>query len=88
MDTLKLLQEPNSKPLQNGKSGRYPINSDEELIELFPLPRYFQVHFQHLHENTHALQSELAQLKQAVAGVDKKLEQLTALLSHSSKPST
>ncbi|WP_020563208.1 hypothetical protein [Methylosarcina fibrata] len=88
MDTLKLLQESNSKPLQNGKPGHHTINSDQELIDLFPLPRYFQVHFQHVHENTDALQSELAQLKQVVAGVDAKLEQLTALLSRSSKSAT
>jgi len=56
------------------------IKSDDDLIDLFPLPRYFQVHFQHVHENTHDLQSELVELKDYVAKVDEKLERLMALL--------
>ena len=57
------------------------VQQDDDLIDLFPLPRYFQVHFQHVHENTHNLQGELAQLKDYVVKVDEKLERLMAQLS-------
>lgn len=77
METLKLVQK--SKNSKNPKARR--IKTEDDLIDLFPLPRYFQVHFQHVHENTHDLQGELAQLKDYVARVDEKLERLMALLS-------
>jgi len=63
-----------------------PINKDDDLIDSFPKPRYFQAHFQHIHENTHHLQNELAQLKSAIAQADKKIERLLALLSNSPYP--
>jgi hypothetical protein len=77
METLKLVQK--SKNSKNPKARR--IKTEDDLIDLFPLPRYFQVHFQHVHENTHDLHGELAQLKDYVARVDEKLERLMALLS-------
>jgi hypothetical protein len=52
----------------------------DDSIDFFPQPRYFQVHFQHIHENTHQLHKELAQLKEAVAQFDEKLDRLLALL--------
>jgi hypothetical protein len=54
---------------------------DDDLIDLFPKPRYFQVHFQHIHENAWLLREELAQLKDSVREIDKKLECLLARLS-------
>lgn len=81
MKTLKLLQEPKSEKIPPKMSDDRSVNKDDDLIDLFPLPRYFQVHFQHIHENTHDLQGELVQLKQNVAKVDEKLERLMALLS-------
>lgn len=54
---------------------------DDDLIDLFPKPRYFQVHFQHIHENTCHLREELAQLKDSMAEIDDKLERLLAQLS-------
>ncbi|MGZ8916160.1 MAG: hypothetical protein ACXW1Z_24025 [Methylobacter sp.] len=77
METLKLIQK--SKTEKKPKQRR--IKAEDDLIDLFPLPRYFQVHFQHVHENTHDLQGELVQLKDYVAKVDEKLERLMALLS-------
>jgi hypothetical protein len=86
MAALKLVQisktgKIQAKPLKNRR-----IEIDDELIDLFPLPRYFQVHFQQMHENTQELKSELAQLKDYVAKVDNKLEQLMALLSRPPEP--
>ncbi len=81
MQSLKLIQE--SKDIK--KTAKMPksrrIKIDDDLIDLFPLPRYFQVHFQHVHENTHDLQGELVELKDYVAKVDEKLERLMALLT-------
>lgn len=77
METLQLVQK--SKRAKTPKKRR--IKAEDDLIDLFPLPRYFQVHFQHVHENTHDLQGELVQLKDYVAKVDEKLERLMALLS-------
>lgn len=80
METLKLVQKPKHAKIP-AKPSKHPTVKGEDLIELFPLPQYFQVHFQHVHENTHNIQDELSQLKDYVAKVDEKLERLTALLS-------
>jgi hypothetical protein len=81
MKTLKLVQESKGVKLPAKTSKNRDVKKDDDLIDLFPLPRYFQVHFQHVHENTHDLQGELVQLKDYVAKVDEKLERLMALLS-------
>ncbi|WP_027148755.1 hypothetical protein [Methylobacter tundripaludum] len=81
MKTLKLVQESKGVKLPAKMSKNRDIKKDDDLIDLFPLPRYFQVHFQHVHENSHDLQGELVQLKDYVAKVDEKLERLMALLS-------
>ncbi|MCX7101185.1 MAG: hypothetical protein NTX38_06755 [Methylobacter sp.] len=86
METLKLVQKTKTakNPAKPPKNRRVEIEDD--LIDLFPLPRYFQVHFQHMHENAHELKSEMAQLKDYVAKVDEKLERLLALLSPPPEP--
>jgi hypothetical protein len=53
----------------------------DNLVASFPSPRYFQVHFQHIHENNLQLRNELTQLKDSVAQADNKIERLLALLS-------
>jgi hypothetical protein len=58
-----------------------PSNKTDDLVANFPSPRYFQVHFQHIHDNNLQLRNELAQLKDSVAQADKKIERLLALLS-------
>ncbi len=81
MKALKLVQKAKTEKIPAKLSKDRSIKVDDDLIDLFPLPRYFQVHFQHVHENTHDLQSELAQLKDYVAKVDGKLERMITLLS-------
>jgi hypothetical protein len=80
MKTLKHAQEHKSIKIPAKTPKGHSIKKDDDLIYLFPQPRYFQVHFQHVHENTHDLQAELVQLKQYVARVDEKLERLMSLL--------
>ncbi len=77
MEKLKLVQKAKTIKLPKNRT----LSKEDDLIDLFPLPRYFQIHFQNVHENNHELQNELAQLKQYVARVDDKLERLLALLS-------
>ncbi|MCK9397496.1 MAG: hypothetical protein M0Q44_18145 [Methylobacter sp.] len=81
MKTLKLVQESKGVKSSAKTSKNRNVKTDDDLIDLFPLPRYFQVHFQHVHENTQDLRGELVQLKDYVAKVDEKLERLMALLS-------
>lgn len=80
MQTLKLSFEPKSA---TALKGRYS-GKDDDLIEQYPKPQYFQVHFQHIHENNQQHHEELAQLKASVAQVDEKLGRLLALLSSKS----
>jgi hypothetical protein len=81
MKTLKLVQTCKTEKIPAKLSKDRSIKNNDDLIDLFPLPRYFQVHFQHVHENTHNLQGELAQLKDYVVKVDEKLERLMTQLS-------
>ena len=81
MKSLKLLQEKDENIPANMPDD-HKIKMTDDPIDLFPLPRYFQVHFQHIHENNHAIQRELVQLKDYAAKVDQKIEYLVALLSH------
>jgi hypothetical protein len=80
MKTLELVQKHKSVKIPAKTPKNRSVKKDDDLIDLFPLPKYFQVHFQHVHENTHDLQGELVQLKQYVARVDEKLERLMSLL--------
>ena len=81
MQTLNLSPESNSSVIPKERRTK-----DVDLIDLFPQPRYFQVHFQYLHENTCQIQDELIQLKASVAQVDEKLERLLALLNDPPDP--
>ncbi|WP_432742695.1 hypothetical protein ABXJ76_18310 [Methylobacter sp. G7] len=81
MKALKLVQKYKTEKITAKTPKDRSVKKDDDLIDLFPLPRYFQVHFQHVHENTHDLKGELAQLKDYVAKVDDKLERMMTLLS-------
>jgi hypothetical protein len=58
-----------------------PSTNTDDLVADFANLRYFQVHFQYIHDNNLQLRNELAQLKDSVAQADKKIERLLALLS-------
>jgi hypothetical protein len=80
---------PTSKLVQERKRGAMPpkmpeersVHQGDDLLDLFPLPRYFQIHFQHVHENSQDIQAQMVQLKEYVRQVDVKLDRLTALLN-------
>ncbi len=52
------------------------------LLASFPLPRYFQIHFQHIHERTDQVHQELTELKIYVNNLETKLDALLMLLAH------
>ncbi len=56
------------------------LNEQDDLLQSFPLPRYFQVHFQHIHERTDDIHQELAELKNYVNRLETKLDTLLMLL--------
>lgn len=58
----------------------YAQQEQDNLLQSFPLPRYFQVHFQHIHERTDAVHQELAELKTHVHQLESKLDALLVLL--------
>jgi len=45
---------------------------EEEVQAYFPQPKYFQIHFQHCHENAKKAQQELDTLKKHVITVEEK----------------
>jgi hypothetical protein len=57
------------------------LQEHDDLLASFPLPRYFQVHFQHIHERTDAVHQELAELKNYVSKLESKLDTLLMLLA-------
>ena len=96
MTTSKYSQEQHHNTVLK-PHGNHENNSrtkkEDDLIDLFPLPRYFQVHFEHIHDNTHDvqgklnhlnhdIQSQLDQIKQTLANVEGKLDRFIMLLSH------
>ena len=99
MTTLKCLLEHHydtelTPPLNTEKRD---VTKEDDLIDLFPLPRYFQVHFEHIHDNSqdvqsklkhlnHDIQNQLDQLKQTLATVEEKLDRFIAILGHPIEP--
>lgn len=87
MHPLKLSHESVSVHVQTNKFNDHRSdNHDDWMMDQFPKPRYFQVHFQYLHETNHQLQDELAQLKGTVAQLNDKISCLLALLNRQSDP--
>ena len=99
MTTLKCLQEhkPNQEPTPAVKPDKRSFIKEDDLIDSFPLPRYFQVHFEHIHDSTHDLrgkldhlnhdmQSQLDQLKKTLTKLEDKLDRYMVLLGHYIEP--
>lgn len=79
---LDYSKKPNKKRPSLSHSEQRILNKNDDLIDLFPLPRYFQVHFTHIHENTEVAQHKLDQLKQTLTKLETKLDRFIALLDH------
>lgn len=79
MKALKLVQEQKTDTL--AKTSEYAGIMETELLKLFPLPRYFQIHFQHIHENIDELKTDTQHLRAAVLEINTKLDGLIQLLT-------
>ena len=88
MTTLKCLQEnkQNSKNKPPVDPEKRSIKKEDDLLDLFPLPRYFQVHFEYIHDNTNELQIQINQLKETLEKVEGKLDRFIALLDDQIEP--
>ena len=88
MSKLQCIQEnkhnPESNPPVDPK--KRSINKDDDLLDLFPLPRYFQVHFEYIHNNTHEVQVQMNQLKDTLEKVEGKLDRFIVLLNEQIEP--
>lgn len=84
MNGLKLVpeQQINKKNLKlTNETESYAQLSETDLVQLFPLPRYFQIHFQHAHENIDELKKELANLENTISQMNSKIDLLIQLLT-------
>jgi hypothetical protein len=87
MEALKLVQEQKTNITELNKhadTNEYTQINESELIKLFPLPRYFQIHFQYAHENTNDLKAEVAVLKYTLQEMNLKIDFLLQLLTKTS----
>ena len=81
MSALNLSQQHKVKR-QLGKAAQQCEREDhDDLLESFPLPKYFQVHFQQIHERTDDVHQELAAIKEYVDRLETKLDLLIKLLT-------
>ncbi|MDD2722574.1 MAG: hypothetical protein PHH59_00945 [Methylovulum sp.] len=78
MSRLKLLQEQANRTV--AKTAECNNSLKDVPSDGLPLTQYFQIHFQHIHENTRLMQDELVQFRHHIADLNLKVEQLTALL--------
>jgi hypothetical protein len=88
MEALKLVaKQKNHSKYANKKAeiNQYAQISEAELMKLFPLPRYFQIHFQHLHDNIGGLKTDTQELKQTLQQLDTKIDFLLQLLTQTSR---
>lgn len=53
----------------------------EELLAEFPLPRYFQIHFSHVHENCEQVKQQFNDLSQRIERIEKKLDRVLAAMT-------
>ncbi len=80
MSTLKLLQKQHNHPAIKF-AGLHYSQPDNQVTDTH-LTQYFQIHFQHIHENIRDSQNEVKQLQQQVADLNIKLDKLSALLAY------
>ena len=94
---LEYSKEPNKKRPAFSKPDKRSLSNHDDLIDLFPLPRYFQIHFAHLHEANQALQNQihtldsgllnqLDNIKQTLTAVEEKMDRFIALLNQHIEP--
>lgn len=81
MDRLKVVKKSVQTLPQRMSEYEY---IEDEILTYFPQSKYFQIHFQHSHENADVIQQELLALKKHVVSVEQKLEKIMSLLDEKS----
>lgn len=75
MDTLSRRPKIKKTPQQQVVYDyRFDKIDSEEMLELFPLPRYFQIHFNHVHENCEQAKRQIDDLRQKLDRIEQKLD--------------
>ncbi len=72
--STKLTQTIKNKPKTATPGQSEQTARGDDLLNLFPMPRYFQVHFEYLHANSQELKIQINQLKQSLDRVETKLD--------------
>jgi|GEM_PF-2517296 len=67
------------------KSQKKQLRKADVLIDSLPLPRYFQMHFEYIHDNTQELRAQVNQLTQTLAHLENKLDQLLGALAQQTR---
>lgn len=80
MDEMRMRLE-SKKPSRRKPKYRAEQLSNEELLDLFPLPRYFQVHFSHLHENLDQTKHQIDELRKENKRLEEKLDRILSALA-------
>jgi hypothetical protein len=81
MSAIYLSPKSKSKRSANKKAKKIEQQERDELLAVFPLPRYFQIHFQHIHERNEKIHQELSDLKHKANQVESRLDDLLTLLA-------
>lgn len=80
MSTIYLSPPSKAKRSAIKKAKQNTQQEPDDLLAAFPLPRYFQIHFQHIHERNENIHQELAELKHYVSQLESRLDELLMLL--------
>lgn len=76
MDDFSRRPKTKTRKKQVEYSYRFEDVGAEELLAQFPLPRYFQIHFSHIHENCEQTKQQVDELKQSIKLVEQKLDRI------------
>lgn len=71
-----ILEQKPSKRRMHTQDQRSVLSQNGESLKQFPLPMYFQTHFQVMHERVEANQKELAQIKRQLTHIENLLNRL------------
>jgi len=69
-----------SKHRQSVEQYNFDALSEKEILQLFPLPRYFQIHYSYMHENSAHMKSTLKNMTRQAERIEQKLDRLLATI--------
>jgi hypothetical protein len=78
---LRLEQKKESRRRAKRRDQTKVAWDSNELLESFPLPQYFQVHFSHVHKNLEETSRQIDELRRSIIRLEQKLDRLLALMT-------